>query len=91
MPNCTIRGPPRLWALLQDVGAGQKATQSQDHRRVKRLTRPGLGFGGFWTARRTLAGFEAMAMIRKGQVQNIGGSDIRAQASFIAELFQIAA
>ena len=63
----------------------------QDHRRVKRLTRPGLGFGGFWTARRTLAGFEAMAMIRKGQVQNIGGSDIRAQASFIAGLFQIAA
>jgi transposase, IS6 family len=63
----------------------------QDHRRVKRLTRPGLGFGGFWTARRTLVGFEAMAMIRKGQVQNIGGRDIRAQATFIAELFQIAA
>ena len=63
----------------------------QDHRRVKRLTRPGLGFGGFWTARRTLAGFEAMAMIRKGQVQNIGGRDIRAQATFIAGLFQIAA
>ena len=62
----------------------------QDHRRVKRLTRPGLGFSGFWTARRTLAGFEAMAMIRKGQVQNIGGRDIRAQATFIAELFQIA-
>jgi transposase, IS6 family len=63
----------------------------QDHRRVKRLTRPGLGFGGFWTARRTLAGFEAMAMIRKGQVQNIGGSDIRAQAIFIDELFGVAA
>jgi transposase, IS6 family len=30
-------------------------------------------------------------MIRKGQVQNIGGRDIRAQATFIAELFQIAA
>jgi IS6 family transposase len=39
----------------------------QDHRRVKRLTGPGLGFGGFWTARRTLAGYEAMAMIRKGK------------------------
>jgi DDE domain len=25
----------------------------QDHRRVKRLVRPGLGFGGFHTARRT--------------------------------------
>src|SRR5919112_4543607 len=63
----------------------------QDHRCVKRLVRPGLGFGGFWTARRTLAGYEAMAMIRKGQVQNIGGSDIRAQVTFIAGLFQIAA
>ena len=63
----------------------------QDHRRLKRLVRPGLGFGSFWTARRTLAGYEAMAMIRKGQVWNIGGRDMRAQASFIAELFQIAA
>jgi transposase, IS6 family len=32
-----------------------------------------------------------MAMIRKGQVRNIGGSDIRGQAIFIAELFQMAA
>ena len=63
----------------------------QDHRRIRRLIRPGLGFGNFWTARRTLAGFEAMAMIRKGQVRNIGGRDMRAQASFVAELFQIAA
>jgi IS6 family transposase len=58
---------------------------------VKRLTRPGLGFGGFWTARRTLAGYEAMAMIRKGQVRNIGGNDIKAQARFIAGLFNVAA
>ena len=63
----------------------------QDHRNVKRLTRPGLGFGGFWTARRTLAGYEAMAMMRKGQVRNISGSDIRAQATFIAGLFPVAA
>ena len=39
----------------------------QDHRRVKRLTSAGLGFGGFWSARRTLAGYEAMAMIRTGK------------------------
>ena len=58
---------------------------------MKRLIRPGLGFGGFWTARRTLAGYEAMAMIRKGQVRKIGGRDMRAQATFVAELFQIAA
>ena len=63
----------------------------QDHRGVKRLIRPGLGFGGFWTARRTLAGYEAMAMIRKGQVRDISGRDIRTQAAFIAGLFQVAA
>jgi len=63
----------------------------QDHRRVKRLVGPGLGFGSFYTARRTLAGYEAMAMIRKGQVRNIGGRDMKAQAAFIADLFQIAA
>ena len=63
----------------------------QDHRNVKRLTRPGPGFGSFWTARRTLAGFEAMAMIRKGQVRKIGGNDIKAQARFIAGLFEAAA
>ena len=63
----------------------------QDHRRVKRLVRPGLGFGSFHTARRTLAGYEAMAMVRKGQVRDVGGRDMRAQATFIAELFQVAA
>jgi IS6 family transposase len=63
----------------------------QDHRRVKRLVRPGLGFGGFHTARRTLAGYEAMAMIKKGQVRKVGGRDMRTQATFVAELFQIAA
>jgi IS6 family transposase len=38
----------------------------QDHRRIKALVRPGLGFGSLPTSRRTLAGYEAMAMIRKG-------------------------
>src|SRR4051812_46031685 len=64
----------------------------QDHRRIKHLVRPGLGFGSLPTARRTLAGYEGMAMIRKGQVRNIGGSDdMRAQAAFVAGLFGIAA
>ena len=63
----------------------------QDHRRIKRLVRPGLGFSSMHTAQRTLAGDEAMAMIRKGQVQNVGGRDMRAQATFIAGLFGIAA
>ncbi len=63
----------------------------QDHRRIKRLVRPGLGFGSLRTARRTLAGYEAMAMIRKGQVHTIGGRDMPAQAAFVAKLFEVAA
>ncbi len=62
----------------------------QDHRRIKRLVRPGLGFGSLRTARLTLAGYEAMAMIRKGQAYDIGGRDMRAQAAFVADLFQVA-
>ncbi len=63
----------------------------QDHRRIKRLVRPGLGFGSLATARRTLAGYEAMAMIRKGQVHGIGGRDMQAQRALVASLFRVAA
>ena len=62
----------------------------QDHRRVKRLTRPMLGFGSFRTARRTLAGVEAMAMLAKGQVRAVPVSDMPAQRAFVAGLFGVA-
>jgi len=81
----------RVRTSLADFRNTSNNIVEQDHRRIRRLLRPGLGFGSFWTARRTLAGFEAMAMIRKGQLRNIGGRDMRAQASVIAELFEIAA
>ena len=58
---------------------------------MKRLVRPRLGFGSFHTARRTLAGYEVMAMVRKGQLRKIDGRDMRAQATLVAGLFQIAA
>jgi putative transposase len=37
----------------------------QDHRAVKRRTRPLLGFKSFWTARCTIAGMEVMHAMRK--------------------------
>ena len=40
----------------------------QDHRFVKRVTRPMLGFKSFRTASAVLAGIELMHMIRKGQM-----------------------
>ena len=63
----------------------------QDHRRIKRLVKPGLGFGSFNTARRTLKGYEAMAMIRKRQIQNVDRDNVTGQISFIHKIFGIAA
>ena len=40
----------------------------QDHRAIKRITRPMLGFKSFWSARIIIAGIETMHMIRKGQM-----------------------
>jgi putative transposase len=40
----------------------------QDHRAVKRVVRPRLGFKSFWAARCTIAGVEVMHAIRKGQL-----------------------
>jgi len=62
----------------------------QDHRFIKRLTQPGMGFGSFNTARRTLKGFEAMNMIRKGQVQGVEKGDVRASIELVSQLFGIA-
>jgi len=63
----------------------------QDHRRIKRLVRPGLGFKSFHAARHTLAGYEIMAMIRKGQVSAIPANDMAAQSAFVTALFGAAA
>jgi transposase, IS6 family len=63
----------------------------QDHRFIKRRTNVGLGFGSFNTARRTLKGYEAMNMIRKGQIKKIEKGDALGQISFIHEIFGIAA
>jgi len=41
-----------------------------DHRFIKRLTRPMLGFKSFNSARRTLALIETIHMVRKGQLSN---------------------
>jgi putative transposase len=41
----------------------------QDHRGVKRITRPMLGFKSFDAAQYTLAGIELMHMLRKGQLE----------------------
>ena len=59
----------------------------QDHRFVKRRVNPGLGFGSFHTAQRTLQGYEAMHMLRKGQLKGLAKGDVLAQNRVIAQVF----
>lgn len=63
----------------------------QDHRFIKRLVKPGLGFFSFQSAWRTLQGYEVMNMIRKGQMQGVNKGDVTSQLAFIASLFGVAA
>ena len=54
----------------------------QDHRAVKRITRPMLGFKSFRCARILIAGIEVMHMVRKGQL-----GEVKDQASSSANQF----
>jgi transposase, IS6 family len=63
----------------------------QDHRFIKRLVKPGMGFFSVETAGRTLQGYEVMHMIRKGQMRGVDEGDILGQAAFISSLFGVAA
>jgi transposase-like protein len=63
----------------------------QDHRFIKRRVKPGLGFGSYPTAWRTIQGYEAMHMIKKGQIEGIEKNNIQAQNQFIDDLFGLAA
>jgi putative transposase len=44
----------------------------QDHRAIKRITRPMQGFKAFNCARVILSGIELMIMIKKGQMKCLG-------------------
>src|SRR5436189_6382528 len=79
-PACDLRQVKYLNNLIE-----------QDHRFIKRRTRPGLGFFAFDTAQRTLRGYETMNMLRKGQIKGVDKGDILAQVHLINSLFGLAA
>jgi transposase-like protein len=58
-----LRGQQRSNALL---------LPDQDHRAIKRIVKPMMGFKDFHCARIILAGIEVMHMIRKGQMRGDG-------------------
>jgi putative transposase len=54
----------------------------QDHRGVKRITHPILGFKSFEAAQATLVGIELMHMLRKGQLDNGVGQGLTMAEQF---------
>jgi transposase-like protein len=93
--------PPAIDSLTQDQTLPE-TTQlrrvkhlnnivEQDHRFIKRRVNSGMGFSSFNTARRTLRGYEAMNMIRKGQIQGVAKGDIQAQVGFVYQIFGVVA
>jgi len=63
----------------------------QDHRAIKRLVKPGMGFGSFHTARITISGYEIMNMMRKGQVIGVPRGAIKERLVFIHQIFGVTA
>src|SRR5512143_1704942 len=79
-----------LEALQEETGQAIEIRQSkylnnlveQDHRSVKRIVRPMLGFKTFDSARCTLRRLELMHMIKKGQMIAGGGKNLSAAGPF---------
>jgi transposase, IS6 family len=93
--------PPAV-ELLKEEGTIPSRTQlrqckylnnliEQDHRFIKRRVNAGLGFSSFKTADRTIMGYEAMHLMRKGQIEGVGKGDIQGHVRFVSNLFMIAA
>ena len=59
----------------------------QDHRFIKRIIKPMLGFKNFYYAIRTISGIESMHMIRKGQA---GTKGVLEEIKLMNRLFDVA-
>lgn len=85
--GANLAGLQRLNVILKFTGTGRiiNIVQSkylnniveQDHRFIKKITRPMLGFKSFHSAAATLAGIETAHMIRKGQLGQTGLSPFK--------------
>ncbi len=82
--------PAALEALQEETGRPIEIRQNkylnnlveQDHRAVKRIVRPMLGFKAFHSAKATLQGIELIHMIKKGQMVIAGGQKLSAAGQF---------
>ncbi len=58
-------------------------------RGIKRLVKPGMGFGSFNTARRTIEGYEIINMVRKGQVLGVPKGAVKERVLFLNRIFGV--
>jgi transposase-like protein len=79
-PKCRCRPSPYLNNIIE-----------QDHRFVKKRIVASQGFRSVEGALSTIAGYEAMNIIRKGQIRWLPKAEIPGQKRFIERLFGIAA
>ena len=56
----------------------------QDHRRIKRITRPMMGFKSFRSAQNTIAGIELIAQLKKKQFKAASHLPIHEQVDLLA-------
>ena len=59
----------------------------QDHRAVKGISNPMLGFKSFWSAQTLIAGIKTMHMIKKGQLHCPDGQPMSAADQFYSLAF----
>ena len=93
--------PPAIHRLKEEgllpAGCEHRAVKylnnviEQDHRAIKRRVKASGHFRAFGSAAATLAGYEAMHVLRKGQVAAAPARNVRAQNRFIEALFGVAA
>ena len=92
--GANLAGLQKVNVILKFTGAGDiiKILQvkylnniiEQDHRFIKRITGPMMGFKAFHSAAATLAGIEAANMIRKDQIRSTGKSAFKQFAALAA-------
>ena len=92
--GANLAGPQAVNVILKFTGGGKiiKVRQvkylnniiKQDHRFIKRITRPMMGFKAFHSAAATIAGIEAAHMIRKGQIPANGATAFQTFAELAA-------
>jgi IS6 family transposase len=79
-PDCRCRPSPYLNNIVE-----------QDHRYVKKRVVASQGFRSVAGALNTIAGYEAMNIIRKGQIRWLPKGDVAGQKRFIERTFGVAA